>query len=225
MDKLPIASAIGRPELHNYVTGIYGMSGSGKTAWVEEKLISKKKRLVVIDTNGHDYGNEDFCKATGITYDAILYDRTEMVEYLKRDSFRLIVRDHGHEMDALNVFTSRNNRRDPSLITNVVIAVDEAHRYMDAYSIAPQLEDIVTVGRHSGIDFVGIAQIPKGQTNPLFRSMLSFIVSFRQMEKETLDFFRSFDDHAASELRDMKRGECNLFFGDRQEFLAYMERE
>ena len=150
MIELPIATALGREEQHNFNIAAYGDHGSGKSSYVEEILVSKKERWYVVDTTGHDYAQENFCKACGIEYDAIVTDLKEIPQFVTRPKFRIIVRAHDQEMRALEIF-KYNSMRKSSLVTNCTIVVEEIHRFMDAHNIEPELEDIVVLGRHSGL--------------------------------------------------------------------------
>ena len=209
---LPVATALGREEQHNFNLAVYGDHGSGKTAWVEEILVAKKERLVIVDTTGHDYGEKKFCDATNVSYDAVITDKHEIAKYVNREKFRIVVRCHGWEMESLKIFLWSEKEKS-CIVPNCTVVVEEIHRFMDSKNIEPEIEDIVMLGRHSGLNFVGVSQIPRGQTNPKYRSQMDVFISFRQTEKSAIDFFCDFDPVKAEELRGLPLGHYELFRG------------
>jgi hypothetical protein len=221
---LPLATAFGRAENHNHNIAVYGDHGSGKTSWVEEILVSKKKRLFIVDTTGHDYGEEKFCAACHIDYDAVITDIRQIKNFVSRDSFRVVIRCHGNEMQVLNIFKWDVEKKS-ALVTDCTIVVEEIHRFMDSKNIEPELEDIVVLGRHSRNNFIGVSQIPRGQTNPLYRSQMDMFVSFRQTEESAIKFFNDFDSVKAEKLRGFGRGEYDLFRGTNSELVNFIESD
>lgn len=219
---LPIATALGREEQHNFNIAVYGDHGSGKTSWVEEILLANQKRLFIVDTTGHDYGQEAFCKASHISYDAIITDIREAGKYVVKPEFRIVVRAHEQEMEALSIF-QWDEQKKSCLVPNCTVVVEEIHRFMDSQNIEPELEDIITLGRHSGLNFVGVAQIPRGQTNPLYRSQMDMFISFRQTEESAVRFFNDFDPEKAARLRELELGRYDLFRGNQKVLLEFIK--
>lgn len=220
--ELPIASALGREEQCNFNFAIYGDHGSGKTAWTEEILLANKKRLFIVDTTGHDYGQEAFCKASHIHYDAIITDIREASKYVVKPEFRIVIRAHEREMEALSIF-QWDEQKKSCLVPDCTVVVEEIHRFMDAQSIEPELENIITLGRHSRLNFVGVAQIPRGQTNLLYRSQMDMFISFRQTEESVVKFFNDFDQVKAEKLRDLERGRYEIFRGSQKGLLEFIK--
>lgn len=221
---LPAASALGREARHNYNVAVYGDHGSGKTAWTEEILLANKKRLFIIDTNCDDYGEPDFCEACHIHYDAIITDIKKISQHVTKENFRIVVRCPGQEMEALKIFKYRQQERS-AMITDCTICVEEIQNFMDGATIEPIIKDIVTLGRHSRNNFVGVSQIPRGQTNLLYRSQMEIFVSFRQTEEAARKFFADFDKEKADRLREFECGEYDLFRGSKEKLLEFIESE
>ena len=221
--KLPKASALGREQNDNLIVAVYGDHGSGKTAWTEEILCKNKQRLLIVDTTGHDYGNEDFCKACHIEYDAVIENLKDIAEYVSRDKFRIVVRCPGSEMSVLNVF-QHDAEKKSSLVTDCTIVLEEIHRFMDAQNIEPEIANIVTLGRHSRLNLVGVSQIPRGQTNLLFRSQVDIFISFRQTEQSAIKFFSDFDYEKAEKLRNLERGEYELLRGTPEKIMEFINK-
>ncbi len=228
--ELPRATGVGRPEETRFNLAIYGASGGGKTALVEEIILAKKKRLLIIDSLCKDYGNPDFCKATGISYDAVITDYTQfhstLVKLIGKDgkgNFRLVVRCPKKEMDVMNLFVYDDSKK-RATITDCTVVVEEIPLFMSSNSMPEQLIDVIARGRHSRINLVGVAQVPTKQTNPLYRSQMDVFLSFRQTEKNAIDFFSEFDAEKAERLKDLKRGEYLLFKGEPQQLLDFIEQ-
>lgn len=221
VDTLPLATAMGRPLRLNTNIAVYGDVGSGKTAWTEEILIAQKERLFVLDTTGHDYGEKKFCELTHIRYDAIITEKKDIAAYVSKEKFRIVVRCHGWEMECLNIF-----QFDPveqsCAVPNCTVVVEEIHRFMNGQTMETELENIVTLGRHSKINFVGVSQVPRGQTNPLYRAEMQMFVSFRQTEENARKFFADFDSEKAAGLKELERGRYELFRGTNEDLINFI---
>lgn len=228
---LPVASGVGRPEELNCNLAIYGDHGGGKTTFVEEILLAKKKRLIIVDTLCKDYGNPAFVKATGIKYHGIYTDWMEFVQALSFHAgksglggFRLILRCPGREMDVIEHFFKYSHDKKRSIITDTTLLVEEISSFMDSKNIPPALEDMLVYGRHSRNNLIGVARVPRSETHPLYRSQMEMFLSFRQTEETAIRFFSDFNAEKAQKLRTLERGRYELFRGDPQELLDFIEK-
>lgn len=222
---LPVATAKGREEMHSFRVGVYGESGSGKTAWTEEVLVGKKQRLIVFDSLCKDYGNPKFCQATGIRYDGIYTNHREILQALAKKadtgSFRIVARCPEHFSTIWKAFAFSEDRQ-RSLVTNATLLIEEISLFMDSSGIPPELADIIVRGRHSGLNWIGVAQVPQTQTNPLYRSQLNTIISFRQTGANSIRFFSDYSEQA-NELRSLKLGEFRVLSGDEAALAEFRE--
>lgn len=222
--ELPMATANGRAEENRHNVGIYGESGSGKTAWTEEVLLANKKRLLILDTLCKDYGNPEFCQANKIAYDLVTYDVREALDFLashEEGDFRIVARCPSDALQLLKVFVY-NDADKRALLTDCTLAIEEISLLMDSTKIPDELADIIVRGRHSRINLVGIAQVPTAQTHPLYRSQLNYLVSFRQTGKNAIQFFQDYDEEA-EKLRDLEKGHGVLLKGDPAAFQKWIE--
>lgn len=227
---LPRATGVGREDDQRFAIGVYGASGGGKTTWVEEVLLAKKKRLLIIDTLCKDYGNPEFCKATGISYDAVVHSIPELYTTLSqklgkdgKGSFRIVARCPGQEMKILGDLYSFDESRKSSRITDSTLAIEEVSMFMSGQKMPAELENVIVRSRHSRNNLVGISQVPTGQTHPLYRSQMNVFVSFRQDEDNAVKFFSSFSEEKAEQLRGLKRGDFFLFKGTPEQLMAFIE--
>lgn len=227
---LPRATGVGREDDQRFAIGVYGASGSGKTTWVEEILLAQKKRLLIIDTLCKDYGNPEFCAATGITYDAVVKTVPELYTLLSqkigkdgKGNFRIVARCPGQEMKILGDLYGFDEARQSSRVTDSTLAIEEIATFMSSQKMPDELHDVIVRSRHSRNNIVGIAQVPTGQTNPVYRSQMSVFVSFRQDEDNAFKFFSDFSEEKAEQLRGLKRGDFFLFKGTPEQLMEFIK--
>jgi hypothetical protein len=227
--KIPRATGKGRESLENYNCAIFGMKGSRKTTFVEEILIAQKKRLIVIDTLCKDYGNDNFCKATGIRYDGTYVDYNAFIrklndlEHLKKQ-FRLIVRlPRAKIPDVLKLFVF-NEEKQRSILTDTTLLIEEIAFFMTSNYIEPAILDHLQYGRHNQNNLIGVARVPT-EVNPKFRSELDFVVSMSQQEDRAIRFFAEYDAGKAESLRTIEKGEPVLICGTEEDFLNFINQQ
>lgn len=227
---LPRATGAGRPEETNCNIGTYGDHGGGKTSWIEEVLCAKKQRLVIIDTLCKDYGNPEFCAATGVRYDATAHSLVEFLRLLAqlngkdgKGQFRLVARCPGMEMAIMKLFVFDQAKKRATL-TDTTVVIEEISNFMDQSTIAPEIEDHLKFGRHSRNNLIGVAQIPRKQTNTLYRGAMDMFVSFRQTEDVALSFFSEFSKEKAEELRHLETGDYRLFRGTSEKLIEFINQ-
>ena len=227
--KIPRATGAGRESLENYNCAIFGMKGSRKTTFVEEILIAKKKRLIVIDTLCKDYGNDNFCKATGTYYDGTYVDYNAFIRKLNdleqsKKQFRLIVRlPRAKIPDVLRLFVF-NEEKQRSILTNTTLLIEEIAFFMSSNYIEPAILDHLQYGRHNQNNLIGVARVPT-EVNPKFRSELDFVVSMSQQEDRAIKFFAEYDAGKAESLRTIEKGEPVLICGTEEDFLNFINQK
>lgn len=228
MNNIPTAKGTGRASLENYNLAIFGMKGSRKTTWTEEILIANKQRLIVIDTLCKEYGNPDFCKATGIKYDGIFTDFNEFIRKLDefertKRKFRLIVRLPRIQIPnvlKLFVFDEKNQR---SILTNTTCLLEEVSFFTTSSYIEPALLDHLQYGRHNCNNFIFIARVPT-EVNPKLRAQLDFIISMTQQEDRAIKFFAEYSAEKADQLRLVEKGEPVIICGEEAELIKFIDR-
>jgi hypothetical protein len=229
---LPRATAAGRVKDTRESIAIYGDSESGKTAWAEEILLSRKERLIVIDPPCNGFGNEGFCKALGIKYDAVVYDVNEGLNLLASKigkdgsgKFRIVFRTPklADVLKIVSLFVFNESKR-RAIITDATLCIDEIPIYANSDNLSPEIEDVIVRGRHSRNNLVGIAQTPKGQTHPLYRQQMKMFVCFRQSEDNAIKFFSDFSAEKANKLRTLSQGEYEILKGTPEQLLAFIQQ-
>ncbi len=232
---LPFPTGKGRARIENFNLGVFGMKGSRKTTFVEEVLIPKKKRLIIIDTLGMEYGNSDFCRATGIRYDGIYDDFSEFIKKLdelenKKHEFRLIYRGprEGFEAgsgkpgipDVLKLLKFDNEKK-RSIITNCTFVVEETTFFTSSFYVEDTLLDHFQYGRHNSNNLVVVARIPT-EVSPKVRAALDYIVSMKQTDDRAIKFFADINSQEASRLRELEPGEPAVILGDEAGLLEFI---
>lgn len=227
---LPRATGIGRPEETRFNIAIYGESGGGKTTWVEEILLAKKKRLIIFDSLCKDYGNPEFCRATNTHYDAVITDWSQFHPLLaklngkdNKGSFRIVIRCPKRLPDLLLLF-KYDEGKGRSVLTNTTLLIEEISMFMSGNSMPEELEDVIARGRHSQNNLIGVAQVPTKQTHPLYRSQMQLLLSFKQTERNAKDFFAESDADKAEELKGLMQGDYRIFKGAPQQLLDFIEQ-
>jgi hypothetical protein len=226
---IPLATGAGRKSLENYNCAVFGMKGSRKTTFVEEILIAKKQRLIVIDTLCRDYGNDEFCKAMDIHYDGIFYDYIDFIRKLselehKQKKFRLIVRLPRTKIpDVLQLFVYDEQKK-ISILTNTTLLIEEIPFFMTSHEIEPAILDHLQYGRHNENNLIGIARIPT-EVHPKYRSELDFIVSMQQQEDRAIKFFAEYSAEKAESLRNIEKGVPVLLCGNEDDFINFINQQ
>jgi len=227
--EIPRATGRGRTIQENYNCAIFGMKGSRKTTFVEEILIAKKKRLIVIDTLCKDYGNDEFCKATGIRYDGTFIDYNAFIHKLNdlektKKQFRLIVRLPSAKIpDVLKLFIYDEGKQ-RSILTNTTLLIEEIPFFMTSNYIEPAILNHLQYGRHNQNNLIGVARIPT-EVNPKFRSELDFVLSMQQQEDRAVKFFSEYSAEKAESLRTIDKGEPVLICGTDEDFINFINQE
>lgn len=226
--EIPRATGKGRPNDSNCNIALFGDHGGGKTTWAEEILLANRSRLLIIDTPMKEYGHADFCKATGVKYDAVLDSAEALKDFLTSKNcadpkvgYRVVVRAAGREEDIFRLFAV-NDQIGRSPLTDSTFAVDEIHRHMDKDNISVSLANHLAVGRHNRNNLIGISQVPKKQTNNLYQAGMDMFISFRQTQDSAIDFFAEFSREKALQLAHLERGDFRLFRGSPEQLLEFI---
>lgn len=222
-EKLPKATATGRPLILNTNILLTGAHGSGKTTFAEEILVSKKKRLVIIDPK-REYGREEFCKVSGVKYDAIIDDFKDLQECLKKKivegTYRIVAQIPEMEPTIFKLIGDDPATKE-SILKNTTLLVEEATYWMNSYKIDDSLRSHLQYGRHNKNNLIATTRIPY-EAHPLLRSESDIIISFAQSERNSIKYFAEIDPDMAGELKDLDKGEYRLIKGSNEEFLKFI---
>lgn len=190
---------------------ILGQSGSGKTF----EMIQRFKKVVrgiyldiTADTNIST--KPQTMIQSSIIYNDV-YDLLENLVYITSLSkFKLIAKLENvddYEIFFEYLWLSR--------IRNFVLFVDEIHLFAPSKSISDYLKNIVVMGRHRNINLVLASQRPL-MVNPVIRSQMTKITTFRQTEKRDLQILSElgFNPSQVSRLNFSKHEKITLDFSD-----------
>ncbi len=126
---------------------VFGQRGSGKTTKAAA-LVADKPRLVVYDSLGHDYRNGVVCE------DRQIFELLWRVTY--RGRFRLVYRPHDPVAEFPDVC------RLASACGNLSFLVEEVDLYFRAAQCDPAFTNVISRGRHDGIELIAVTQCPTG---------------------------------------------------------------
>jgi len=178
---------------NNYIIGVLGKKGSGKTEFVKSSL-ANIKRYIVIDPLEEYPG-------------VIFYDSVELFAFIDevRDvDFKIIYRPLEEE-DEENFFRIVNEINDYTLI------MEEVDLWCDSYNIHPELNELTRYGRHYKRNLIWISRNPF-EINRFLTRQSDLLVSFRQTEPRDLEYFKHYTFN--KNLMTMKEFEF-AYWGDR----------
>lgn len=153
-------------------TLIIGKTGSGKTCKALA-LVEPCSRLVIFDTNGHDY-----CQGV------VLYAIADLKRYWRRvykGNFRIIYRPENELQEFQEV---------AELVYgcgNVTFIVEEADTFCQPQRISPAVWRVLKRGRHRDLRVIFVTQRPVGIDRTVTSQATSIIV-FRTEEPRDLDY-------------------------------------
>lgn len=163
-------------EKQNVIALVVGKKGSGKSHYVKTLLSNEKPKRVIIfdalweyDIDGH----------------TLVFSWQEAVELLRENidgEFRLTVRleDEAEYEQIVDVLR---------YVGNLTLVIEEFHLYCNHTYTYPEIKKLIRLGRHWGINIIGITQripdIPRD-----FTHAMDLLVVFRTTEPRDLDYFR-----------------------------------
>ena len=120
---------------------ILGYTGTGKSWYIKNNLISKIKNKIIFFDIENEYGGK------------ITTPKTFLEDIQKYDYVRIIE----NNIDILNYYYKKIFDN----IRNVTVVIDEAHRQGgEEFKLIPGLKDLITGGRKRGIQIITASQTP-----------------------------------------------------------------
>jgi len=161
--------------MENYIIGVMGKKGSGKTELVK-KYIPKLKRAIIIDPM-HEYHES-----------TIVYNWRDLVGFIdefKDLEFRVIFRPADFE-DVNMFFVIANN------VNRYTLVVEEVENWCDSRRIHPDFEKMISFGRHGERNIIWISRSPFEINRDLTRQT-DVLISFRQTEPVDLKYLANYN--------------------------------
>jgi len=160
----------------NYIIGVLGKKGSGKS-YLVKSMLSRIPRLIIIDPLREYSG-------------VIFNDWRDVVEYIhkfKSGRFRAVFRPtEGREDESIGEVLDVVND-----INNYTLVMEEVDYVCDPWTIHPELERLVKYGRHFRRNLIWISRNAAEVNRDLTRQS-DTLVTFRQTEPIDLKYLRSF---------------------------------
>lgn len=126
---------------------VFGQRGSGKTTRAAA-LVADKPRVLVYDSLGHDYCNGVVCE------DRRTFERLWRASY--RGRFRLVYRPRDPQAEFPEIC------RLASACGNLSFLVEEVDLYFRAAQCDPAFTNVISRGRHDGVELIAVTQCPTG---------------------------------------------------------------
>ena len=187
---------------NNYIIGVLGKKGSGKTHLVTSCLAAID-RYIVVDTL-HEYPGAVF-----ENYASVVCFLDEM-----RDNHFAIVYRPLSDDDLEKFFTIIND------INNYTLVVEEIDFYCDPQNIHPEIDNLTRYGRHYGRSLIWVSRNPY-EVNRFLTRQSDLLITFVQSEPRDLDYFKrySFD----KDIQNLKQYEYSMW-GDIQLFTTIFKK-
>lgn len=213
---LPRAKAAGRELIDNTNALVMGQKRSGKTTLTEEIVTAKKQRLLIVDTLCKDY-------TRGQIFTDINQFGTAIAQLNETGEFRFIVRCPHHEEKVFSLLKFDNTLKRSPLV-NATVVVEEISNFTSSQWIEPSLRDHYQYGGHNRNNLIGVTRFPY-EINRIATRESDLILSFRQDERNDIEYFRQFRSQEECEkLRTLERGEYMVMKGSDQELLDFIEQ-
>lgn len=159
---------------NNYIIGVLGKKGSGKTEFVKSSL-KHIKRYIVIDP---------LAEYPGVIFDR-WYDLLNFIDRLQDQNFTVVYRPMDRE-DEESFFLILNE------INNYTLIAEEVDYWCSSYEIHPEIDYITRYGRHFKRNLIWISRNPF-EINRFLTRQSDVLVTFRQTEPRDLDYFARYD--------------------------------
>lgn len=193
----------------NYIIGVLGKKGSGKSALVKKGLPSLKRYLVVDVL--HEY-----------THGVIFYNAADVIIYIdqyKDDDFHAIFRppDGNEEAETEKILCMMNN------VNNYTIIMEEVDYHCNPNYVHPELLRLVKYGRHYGRSLIWLSR-NAAEVNRNLTRQSDVLITFLQTEPIDLKYLSHYAfDKTPNELG---KYEYALSVGDHKciEFLVKGEK-
>jgi len=158
---------------NNYIIGVLGKKGSGKTEFVISSL-EHIKRYIVFDPLAE--------------YPGVIFDNSNelfvFLDEVREVDFNIVYRPMEKE-DEENFFRIINEIDDYTLIA------EEVDFLCDSHNINPELDALTRYGRHFKRNLIWISRNPF-EINRFLTRQSDLLVSFRQTEPRDLEYFKNY---------------------------------
>jgi ABC-type dipeptide/oligopeptide/nickel transport system ATPase component len=159
----------------NYIIGIIGKKGSGKSYLIKTKFLKNVKRYIVIDTL------QEYTQG-------VIFDDVSLVhEYLKEhinDSYKIIFRPKNDgDVDMLLSLTV--------MINNYTLIIEEVDFYADTFHINENILYNIKYGRHFSRNLVWISRSPY-EINRFLTRQTDVIICFNQTEPRDIEYLNKY---------------------------------
>ena len=159
--------------MHNFIIGIMGKKGSGKTE-LTKKALHNFPRVIILDIL-HEYEG------------VIFNDVDVLINFIKEY----------HEMQYIAVYRPLSDEKADkffkllNIIEDFVLILEEADNWCDSKNIQPDLHKFLKYGRHGNRNVIWITRCPYEINRYLTRES-DLIISFLQSEPRDLEYMKKY---------------------------------
>jgi len=161
--------------MNNYIIGIMGKKGSGKSNLIKKYMLKNMVRYIIIDTL---YEYED---------DRIFYNIDELYDYLKENkdrAFKIIFRpENDNDIEILFQISKT--------INNYTLVIEEVDFYADTFHINENLLYNIKYGRHFGRNIIWVSRSPY-EINRFLTRQTDLLIVFKQTEPRDIEYLNKY---------------------------------
>lgn len=166
---------------------ITGKTQSGKTNFAKY-LIRQLKNYIIYDIK-REYSS----------FGIVVHTKKEFLTSLKRGYSQIVIQPNDLSKENFNEICQTIFQK----LTNIILIVDEVHKFCTKSSIPYYLNAIVTVGASLGIGFMGISQRCANVHNDILASS-EYIISFYQFLDNDINKLKEFLGTEAEKLKNIE---------------------
>ncbi len=191
------------------ITGVFGITGSGKTKWLEKAFLYSDRSLVI------ENGNEEFIDIA----DFSCYSQQELANnMINRGKFKIIYISNENDIDGLDEMLevakayTQNIRNRFKISLPLSIFIDEAQNYSSPWKTSQILRKSIMQSRHFDFSIFYSTQRPSQISRSLTSQSKRFII-FKIAELSDIKFFYGFIGKETKRIADLKLYhflDCNL---------------
>lgn len=192
------------------VTVVFGMTESGKSYYVENKIISNHKKVIIFDLAKCFSAQNTFLLGPTVEQENAVLDRVFDLIAHNPPKFRVALRTTSKTDDrkAFDKLASMLTILGPEIGNDkerTLLVVDEADFICSDKFQSARLKHIVNKGRHDFIDSLFIARIPQRLHGDI-KSNASTVICFQIPNAPEIDFFvKNFGKKNAENIKKLKK--------------------
>jgi hypothetical protein len=176
-------------KLSNYIIGVLGKKGSGKSALVK-RIIDRIDHVIIFDPM-HEYGGvfyQSITELRNMSENIICESFIELVTAIKcltvRPKYRIIFR-------AVNDDEAEGFMQIMNKVNNYTLVLEECDIYTDSHYIHSEISNLIKYGRHFNRSLIWVSRSPF-EINRFLTRQTDILISFLQTEPRDIEYLSNF---------------------------------